>query len=111
MNTYPVLPWIFDQEESVGPPEVINEATDGFEHQVILGPDDHRSFSIVHPRLTRAEYDTWMAFRAANLGQEFIFERPRGGIVESYVLKMSAKFKEKYQTPGLFTITVRLFGK
>lgn len=111
MNVYPSTRWAFASGEPVSKKEIINEATNGGIHQVILGADDNRVVEVNHYELTRAQYDAWLAFRAANLGQDVILERTRGGVVESYVGLMAAGFHEEYVSPGLFNIKQKLYVK
>lgn len=107
MNNYPDLPTLYDEKDwPIERPMSVKRATNGQPHVRVLGDIDWRDQTISHPRLTSAEYATFMAFRAANLGIEFAYARTRGGVVQNFVGVFNAKLTERYIRPGNWTITV-----
>jgi hypothetical protein len=109
VNTYPTLPWEWRPKESIRRPEDARVATNGVRHTRIFGDADRRAIEVVHPRLTRAQYDTWLAFRAANLGQKILYSRTRAGVVETYTATMSAEYEEEFVKPDRFNLIVRMW--
>jgi hypothetical protein len=104
VNTYPTLPWSYDQDEQNVRKTEVKEASNGVVHIRTYGTR-RRLAELYHPRLSRTQYDALMAFYDAQMGP-FTYTRTRGGVVENYTLVFTGPPKEKYLKPGLFDVHV-----
>lgn len=107
MNTYPTLPTLFDpRDEEIRCPMDVREATNGTVYTRLLGTVDNRRIEVTHPRLTSVQWSTFTAFRTANKGIKFTYNRTRAGNAESWTARFDGRLRIRYEKPGVITVTV-----
>lgn len=108
MNSYPNLPTQYATKGRQVRKTEVDEATNGAPRIRVLHDRRRREIPLVHPDISRAQWDALLAFYDANAAAEISYQRVRDGVTETYTVVMVEPPQELYVKGNRYTVYVTL---